>query len=305
VNVIAGGPPAWLRTAIADALDRIGAYPDEREAVEAAAHRHGRHPDEVVLLNGGAQGFWLVAAAITAREPVVVHPSFTEPEVALRAVGRPPRRVILEPPWRLDPDAVPHDADLVILGNPTNPTGVLHPRAAVAALCRAGRTTVVDEAFMDFVPGEAESVAGERLPGLVVLRSLTKLHAIPGLRAGYLLAAPELAARLRAQRPGWSVNALALAATVACMERPDHVRAIAEATASARGDLAAHLRPHARVHPGVANFLLVEHSTMVERLRCTGIAVRPCASFPGLSERHVRVTVRDPEAHARLARALA
>lgn len=309
VNVVAGGPPSWLRDAIGNALDDdLGAYPHERAAAEALAVRHGRRPDEVVLLNGAAQGFWLLAA-LQPQHAATVHPSFTEPEVALAAAGHAPRRVILGPPWTLDPAAIPGDADLVVLGNPTNPTGVLHPRETIQRLCRPGRVVAVDEAFMDFVPGEPESLAHRGdLPGLVVLRSLTKLHAIPGLRAGYLLAAPELAKTLRGHRPGWSVNALALAAATAVAAHPEHAQRIAHETAGLRADLATRLAPHLTVHPANANFLLAEHPSgeaLVQRLRAEhGIAVRPCHSFPGLTANHLRIAVRTPADHARLAQAI-
>jgi len=89
--------------------------------------------------------------------------------------------------WALEPERVPEDADLVVLANPNNPTGNLDPLAQIARLARPGRTLVVDESFIDFVPGEQASLAGERaLPGLIVLRSLTKIWGLPGLRAGYL-----------------------------------------------------------------------------------------------------------------------
>ena len=309
VNVLAGGPPPWLRSAVAAALGDLGAYPDEAPAIAAVAERHGRSADEVVLLNGASQAFWL-AAALGPRRPVCVHPSFTEPEVALRAARRPPRRVVLDAPWELHAADVPDDADLVVVGNPTNPTGVLHPRHELAALCRPGRVTLVDESFMDFVPGEPETLAAQReLPGLVVARSLTKLHAIPGLRAGYLLAPVPLAARLRAQRPAWSVNALALAAIQAIAIRPGHAAAIALETARQRADLVAALIevPGAIVHPGAANFVLVglpHGGATAEALREQGIAVRPCASFPGLTADHLRLTVRDPDVHQRVAAAL-
>jgi histidinol-phosphate aminotransferase len=309
VNVLAGGPPPWLREAVAAALEDLGAYPDERAAIAAVAERHGRSAEEVLLLNGASQAFWL-AAALGPRRPLCVHPSFTEPEVALRAVRRPPCRVVLDAPWRLRATDVPEDADLVVVGNPTNPTGVLHHRHELAALCRPGRVTLVDESFMDFVPGEPETLAAEReLPGLVVARSLTKLHAIPGLRAGYLLAPVPLAARLRAQRPAWSVNALALAAIEAIAARPEHAEVIARETERSRADLVARLAevPGATVHPGAANFVLVhlrEGGHAAPRLREQGIAVRPCASFPGLTAEHLRLTVRDPATHARVAAAL-
>jgi histidinol-phosphate aminotransferase len=310
VNVVAGGPPPWLRAAVTAALEELGAYPDEAAATAAMAERHGRSAEEVVLLNGASQAFWL-AAALAPRRPVCVHPSFTEPDVALRAARRPPRHLILLAPWTLDPGSVPRDADLVVVGNPTNPTGVLHARAALTALCRPGRVTLVDESFMDFVPGEPETLAGERdLPGLVVVRSLTKLHAIPGVRAGYLLAPVALAARLRAQRPTWSVNALALAAIAAIAAHPQHAATIAHETAHLRADLTERLGrlPGATVHPGAANFVLLhlpQGGAAAGRLRKQGIAVRPCASFPGLTADHLRLTVRDPATHARVVDALA
>ncbi|CCA54780.1 L-threonine 3-O-phosphate decarboxylase [Streptomyces venezuelae ATCC 10712] len=108
----------------------------------------------------------LLARALPVRRPVVVHPQFTEPEAALRDAGHEVGRVLLreEDGFRLDPASVPQDADLVVIGNPTNPTSVLHPAATIAALARPGRTLVVDEAFMDAVPGERESLAGRTDP---------------------------------------------------------------------------------------------------------------------------------------------
>jgi histidinol-phosphate/aromatic aminotransferase/cobyric acid decarboxylase-like protein len=119
-----------------------------------------------------------------------------------------------------------------------------------------------------------------------------------------------LAARLRAQRPAWSVNALALAAVQAIAARPQHAAAIALDTAAERADLVARLTevPGATVHPGAANFVLLHlphGGAAAERLRERGIAVRPCASFPGLTADHLRLTVRDAATHARVADALA
>src|SRR5205085_4459535 len=131
----------------------------------------------------------------------------------------------------------PEDADLVFIGNPTNPTSVLHPAAAIAAMAKPGRTLVVDEAFSDTtyaapVPAtEPESLAERTdLPGLVVLRSLTKTWGLAGLRIGYVLAEPEVIAKLAAAQPLWPVSTPALVAAQACMT-PE---ALAEAEAAAR-----------------------------------------------------------------------
>jgi L-threonine-O-3-phosphate decarboxylase len=311
VNVIPGGPPAWLRGELLAAFDRVGEYPDDRPAAAALAARHGRDPAEVLPVNGSAEAFWLLASVLRPARPVVVHPTFTEPEVALRVAGHDVQRVFRHPKhFGLDPAAVPENADLVVVGNPNNPTGNLDPAGLLAGLTRPGRVLVVDEAFMEFTEAEAESLAGRGdLPGLVVVRSLTKLWALPGVRAGYLLCAPDLAAALRAARQPWSVNGIACAALVACAGDRTTPSRVAERVTAAREELVADLRrlPSVRVWPSEANFLLLTvpagpavRSGLAER----GIAVRPADSFPGLGPDHLRVAVRSPEDNRRLVAAL-
>lgn len=310
VNVVAGGPPPWLRAALHDALDAAaGAYPREDDAVTATAARHGRAREDVVATNGAAEALWLLPAALRPRHAAVLHPGFTESDAALRAHGVPVTRVLRDPAdgFAVDPAAVPDDADLVIVGNPASPSGTLVPAAAILALRRPGRTVVVDEAFMDLVPGEAGSLARDA-PDDVVVRSLTKALAIPGLRVGYALAAPAVADALRAVRPPWSANALALAALEAGAAHPAELAVIAGRAQAEREDLE-HRLDHAGVRrwPAAANFVLVEvpdGPAALARLHGAGIAVRPCASFPGLTARHLRITARDPEANARVADAL-
>lgn len=315
VNVRAAAPPRWLRDRLVAALDDVARYPatahDEAARV-AAGERHGRDPRQVLVLSGVSEGFALLPA-LRPRHAVVVHPSYTEPEAALRAAGARLTRVHTGPDHRLDPATVPDDADLVVLGNPTNPTSVLHPAAAVRQLARPGRTVVVDEAFMDAVPGEAESVAADdTTPGLLVMRSLTKTWALAGLRAGYALGAPELLARLAAPRSAWPVSSLALTAVQACCEAP----AVSEAAAEAR-QLAEHRElmadrlaelPGVSVHrPATAPFLLLtvrDGALVRERLREVGIAVRRGDTFPGLTPDHLRVAVREPVVVDELVKAL-
>ncbi|MGC3005106.1 aminotransferase class I/II-fold pyridoxal phosphate-dependent enzyme, partial [Streptomyces sp. G35A] len=198
----------------------------------AVAARHGLPVERVLLTSGAAEAFVLLARALKVSRPVVVHPQFTEPEAALRDAGHTVDRVLLREAdgFRLDPAAVPGDADLVVIGNPTNPTSVLHPAADVARLARPGRTLAVDEAFMDAVPGEREALAGRTdVPGLVVLRSLTKTWGLAGLRIGYVLAAPETVAELERAQPLWPVSTPALAAAEACVS----TAALAEAAHAA------------------------------------------------------------------------
>jgi histidinol-phosphate aminotransferase len=310
VNVWPGERPPALRAALRAALDDPR-YPDDRAARQAVAARHGRDADEVLPLNGACEAFWLLAHALRPRVTAAVHPSFTEPEAALRASGAEVVRVARDPrDWLLDPAAVPDHAEVVVLGNPNNPTGALDPPASILELLRPGRVVVVDESFMDFVAEPAPTLAGEPREGLVVVRSLTKLWTLAGIRAGYLLAPPELVATLAAQRQPWSVNALALAALAACAGDRATPRGVGAEVARARAEVLSALDslPRLRAWPGAANFLLLEvpdGEAVVETLRAAGIAVRPAASFPGLGEDHIRIAVRRPRDNRRLVEALA
>ncbi|WP_243744693.1 Rv2231c family pyridoxal phosphate-dependent protein CobC [Streptomyces hainanensis] len=324
VNVRAGTPPRWLRERLTAALDGLAAYPDPRAARRAVARRHGL-PEECVLLTAGAaEAFVLLARALalgtlpTAGPPLVVHPQFTEPEAALRAAGLAVSRLPLTAAggFRLHPASVPADAGVVVVGNPTNPTSVLHPATDLASLAAPGRLLVVDEAFIDAVPAERESLAPAvaNLPGLVVLRSLTKTWGLAGLRVGYLLAAPRIVATLAAGQPLWPLSTPALVAAEACAGPA----ALAEAEAAARRLVAdrAHLLgrldafPELRTatrHPA-GPFLLLRHpraATLRPRLRKLGYATRRADTFPGLDARWLRVAVRAPDVTDAFAAALA
>ncbi|MQY06378.1 Rv2231c family pyridoxal phosphate-dependent protein CobC [Actinomadura macrotermitis] len=300
VNVRTGTPPAWLADRLRASIADLAAYPDPTAARQAVARRHGRAAGEVLLTAGAAEAFVLLARVLAPQRAVVVHPQFTEPEAALRAAGHPVERVVLGKDFTFDPGAVPASADLVMIGNPTNPTSVLHPAAAITALARPGRTVVVDEAFMDCVPGEPESLAGRLPPGVVVLRSLTKTWGLAGLRAGYVLAAPSLIARLAEAQPLWAVSTPALVAIEAC-STPE---AVAEADAWAvemgaeRDRFAAELTGRGLyVVPGArASFLCLRVPDALgirALLRQRGYAVRRGDTFPGLGPDWLRVAVRD------------
>ena len=300
VNVATDPRPAWLDTALRASLEDLHRYPDAGPARDALAARHGRSPAEVLPTAGAAEAFTLLARARPWRRPVVVHPQFTEPEVALRAAGHDVTRVLLpvDDGFELDPDLVPEDADLVVIGNPTNPTGALHRAATIASLARPGRVLAVDEAFMDAVPGEAESLATQAIPGLVVLRSLTKTWSIPGVRAGYVVGDAAVLADLAAQQPPWSVSTTAAAAMVACST--DAARAEAERRArriiTDRAHLVAGLADLGLVVAGDAAtpFVLGQGPVgLREVLRDEGFAVRRGDTFPGLGPSWFRVAVRD------------
>ncbi|GAB2990644.1 Rv2231c family pyridoxal phosphate-dependent protein CobC [Nocardioides montaniterrae] len=308
VNVFVGPRPDWLDAALRRAIDDVAAYPDPSEAAAAIAIAHGRAIDAVLPTAGAAEAFTLIARMRAWRRPAVVHPQFTEPHAALLAAGHEVTVVETRADFTLDPDAVPDDADLVVVGNPTNPTGIVHPAAQIRRLTRPGRVVVVDEAFMDTIPDEGESLSVDGEPGLVVLRSLTKHWSIPGIRAGYVVGDAEVVAELGRQQTPWSVSTQAIAAITACLSR----QALAESRDRAmlidewRLHLEAGLTRLGVEHvPSRTSFVLARVGRGVhEALRERGIAVRRADTFPGLDASWVRIAVRPEDLTDKLLLAL-
>ena len=314
VNVCPDPIPSWLSEPIMTACGQLDRYPDSRAATAAVAARHHRPVPEVLLTAGGSEAFTLLAQGFSAGRAAIVHPQFTEPEVALRAAGWRIDRVLLDAAdwFALDPARVPDEASLVVVGNPTNPTGTLHRAQTLLALRRPGRLVVVDEAFLDSVPGEPESLAEQDdLSGIVVVRSLTKTWGLAGLRVGYLLGDASAIAAAAAVQPRWSVSSPALAAAAACMSQqaqPEaHRRAVAvtKQRRALTGELA---RRGFQVRAdGAGPFMLARHpgrAGVHAELRALGVAVRRADTFPGLGPGWIRVSVRDKAATAPLLAAL-
>jgi histidinol-phosphate/aromatic aminotransferase/cobyric acid decarboxylase-like protein len=310
VNVAVPEPPAWLRRELENALDDVARYPDVAPAVDALARLHGCPVSSVLVTNGAAEAFTLVARARRWRRPLVVHPQFTEPESALQANGHEVARLILKQDntfqsngFALDPAQVPADADLVVIGNPTNPTSRLHPRGSILSLLRPGRLVVVDEAFMDVVAGERESVLDDAVhsQGLVVIRSLTKTFGLAGVRAGYLIGSGDVIAECARSQPHWSVNSLAVAAVVACAgpRGQEHTRAVSDDVSRRLGHLVARLIEAGLdvVREPAGPFVLIHHpraDLLRVGLRRKGLAVRRGDTFPGLGPQWLRIAAREP-----------
>jgi threonine-phosphate decarboxylase len=318
------GPSPGVRLAVAAAFDRLVHYPDRdcSELTAALAHRHGCEPASVCVGNGSTELIHLLPRLIAGGRALLVAPTFSEYAAALRQAGWGYDRFVLSPEdgFSLPLDALKaelaKDYALLFLCNPGNPTGRLYERDEVAVVldfCReAGTLLVLDEAFMDFCEaGSAKRLVIDSGEG-VVLRSMTKFHAFPGLRLGYALAAVPLAERLTALRLPWGVNTLAQAAGIAALADGGHRARTIACVAAERAFLATGLAelPGVRLYPGEANYLLgrledgMTAASVQERLLTSRILIRNCANFPGLDDRFFRVAVRSREENERLLAAL-
>ena len=306
-NLNPEGPPEWVRRAMAAGLENAPYYPDLRQrAALAGMAAHLGLPEDCLLLTGGG----IEAAAIAAKLPtdgghVIAQPTFQE-YGHLCGVHRDAARLQIR-------DCAPRAGECLWLCNPNNPTGDALPREDVLALLKrteaVGGRLVVDEAFIDYCPQHSVRDAVRTHPALVVLGSLTKVLAIPGIRLGYMVAHPDVIRSLSRDLMPWRLNCVADAVATAL---PGHeadfaaIRALNEERREAFAGMLSGIG--VKVFPSDANFLLCDFGRdmrpEIERLRRRGILVRPCGMFPGLTHGHVRLCVRTEGENAMLAEAL-
>ncbi len=318
------GPPRSVLAALRAGLGAVGRYPDPeaRRLTARLALVQGCLLDLVVLGNGANDLIYLLTRTVRPRRVAIAEPTYTEYlRAALLAGAEVTHWLADAEDFRPEPFD-PEGADLVWICNPNNPTGRLWPSPDVlAAWIRVHPRTVfaIDEAFLPLTPGNGASGGRsmipevDRLPNLVVLRSLTKFYALPGLRLGYAVAPRDWADRLRAEAVPWSVNALAQAAGLAALEAGDYQGRTGDWLASEVPAFAARLAEvSGRFCPlrSEASFVLarLRGLTAAEaavRLGERGIVVRDASNFVGLDGHYVRVAARTAEDNARLLKALA
>jgi histidinol-phosphate aminotransferase len=315
VNVNPYGAAPGILRAIREA--RLDQYPDDGATVarRALGEAWGVDPARICVGNGAAELLWALVQFCCRRGDsllgslLIVEPTFVEPELAARAIGVPVHRHVtrVDEGFAIDIDALvakarATDARSIYLTSPQNPTGRLVSPALIAELARAlgaHVTILLDEAFLALSHGAAD--ADVVLPETVVrIRSLTKEHALPGLRVGALIGSAALVAGLATMRPAWTVSAPALAAAEAAAT---HTGFVAEIRARWLADAAAmRVRLEGQgfgVLPSDTVFMLVEVDPGVgaaaadlrhRLLTGHNILVRDCASF-GLPN-HIRLCAR-------------
>lgn len=318
------GWPRGVAQVYRRAFAQVAHYPEPyaETLTHALALYHDLDPRAVLVGNGSTQLLYLLARVLAPRRALIVAPSFSEHKAALQHSHAHIDHLVLRPPlFALSLDrlqtALTKSCEMLILTNPNSPTGALLSRAELAAIVRICRTTqtqlVLDETFVDWMEEASLKHWAVRHASVIVLRSLTKFFALPGLRVGYLIARPRLIARLRTQLEPWSVNAIAQEVAHACLNDQHFVHRSRAFLERERSWLMRQLLAIANLHPlpSRANFLLVQISPggmsateLVRHLATWHILVRDCGNFVGLGKRFFRVAVRTRSENVQLVAAL-
>lgn len=313
VNVNPLGPPPQVRRILLDGVRTVTHYPqtDAFAVTEALANDHGVSAEQVVVGNGSTDLFGMILRAFRPAKACGLAPCYAgyrEVCTAHQVEYEDQVASTLENNFQLpEPEVASPPADLVFLTNPNNPVGnriLSRTRLLERISGNPACIFVVDESFMDFSPvAEKETLVCSDLPeNLVVVKSLTKFFAIPGLRLGMLCAHSKTVARIARTRLPWSVNGLAQKVGSQLYKNKDYIAKSRAQTIALRKHLQQGLEdiPGFQCFPSESNFLLVKlpsdwsGSRLQKALLKRGVLIRSCANFPGLGDTFCRLAVRPP-----------
>lgn len=339
------GPPEWTRSLVNRYLKEISHYPEPNAEgfVDRVAAKLEVPPACVLAGNGASELLFAATAGAGASWAIVNDPAYGDYRDASTASGLPVSSVPLRlvngttgrNSFRLNADALQEriqaletgGADgMVWLASPNNPTGSLEDPEQLLALIDSypRHRFVLDESFLGFTEERSLCAQASRRPNLLVVRSLTKLYAVPGLRLGYMVGNRAAVASVRDSLPVWRVNVLAARFGVAAIEDEAYLaetRAfVKRERAWLREQLAQRIGPGLlRIFESDANFLLLElvgdakpaantpvdGQVLAKRTLAEGVAIRQCKQFIGLGDRFVRIAVRTRAENERLIAVLA
>ncbi len=328
INPLGPSPRVWQ--AIADCRDLLAHYPDPDcwELRQTLAKCWDRQPEEIVVGNGSTELIDVLPRALKIRHLLVIHPTFSEYVATMERAGGRVSAVyakrteqyvqpIVDLCHVLDPRRPKTSAiDGVMLCNPNSPTGQACTVDEIQRLAdlaqRRGLWLIIDEAFADYCAERSFLPIAGSWPRVVILRSVTKFYALPGLRVGYAVAKPAVIEALRRQVSPWSVNVMGQAAALAAINDVSYARKSVRFMDRERKRLGTMLAalPSCVITRTYANYFFLElprgwlAREVSTTLRGEGLLIRDCSTVPGANARSIRLAVRSQQENDFLLQAL-
>ena len=291
-------------------LSTICSYPEPMPySLESEiARRYSLTPRQVCVTNGATEAIYLIAQVFQGRISAVLGPTFSEYADACRV-----HRHKVKPFYSMD--ALPEDAELVRICNPNNPTGEVRNKEDLKALVDShpDKLFIFDQSYEYFT---LKSLLGIKeaasFPNVILLHSMTKQYAIPGLRVGYFTASEGLTDDVRCRRMPWSVNSLAIEAAKYLLEEGDGISADIPQLLAERERLTNLLLATGmlEIWPTDTHYMLIKlrmgkAAALKDFLAVNhGILIRDASNFEGLDERFFRIATQTPEENDKLVKAI-
>lgn len=317
-NINPLGPPIQLKEKWPEIYQKIMVYPDPYAAnlKSIIAKKERICTGSILIGNGGSELITLIARMLAGKKVLLVQPAFSEYETACRANHCDVRHYQLkEPDFEFNLDELRGrlvDADALFLCNPSNPTGIHYSAATILSILEESEKhqsmVILDEAFYDFLI-EYEPILPyiNRFSNLIIIRSLTKMYAIPGVRLGYLAAQPPIIGQLSSLQSHWSTNAIALIAGEICLLDDPFTKQTQSYIHHERKRLFSFFKQQEFiVSSSQVNYYLLKDPYIQDQfpffqfLLKRGIIPRHTFNFPGLEGRWLRFAVRSHEENNQL-----
>ena len=320
------GPLPELMTHLKENLN-AGTYLPEADAggmVKLFCERRGISPEQVLAGNGTTQFIYMLPQALSPRRSVILGPTYADYGDASNLFNIPCKRVNAAESALFLPDLTKlsdtiSEGDLVFICNANNPTGTVVSRSDLENISQKHPEAlfVIDESYLPFAEdGDSLSMISCGRPNVMVLYSMSKIHKIPGLRVGFLVAPRKIAERVRKFHLPWSVNGLAQSAVSFLLTGQSTVNAFIRDTRNyVRSQiriLQADLEASGlfKVFPSQTPFLLIkllrnrDAQQICDVLCKEKILIRNCGNFIGLSDRFIRISLKSSDENRRISERL-
>ncbi|MBU3569778.1 threonine-phosphate decarboxylase [Priestia aryabhattai] len=314
VNTNPLGAPPVLHEKWNEFKDAAFSYPDPQvtELKNKLAAHHRVSTAQVLPTNGAAEAFFLIASLFSKEKAGIVQPTFVEYEQASKAYGCEVTYVPLaeENGWSWDIELIMSilpDIKVLWICHPNNPTGVMYSHEewmkVVKAAAHHGTYLMIDEAFIDFVEHQPsfDSLILD-YEHIIVVRSMTKMFNIAGLRLGYILANKKIISEMSKKQPPWSVNGLSQQVGMMCVDEQNFVKNTVHYIKQERKRILSQLKEWGLlVSPSQTNYYLCSVPSSIKTrewlvyLASYGVVARHTENFPFLNGRYIRLAVKTKE----------
>ena len=320
-NISPLGLPEHIRKAMIEAIDGTINYPDpDCSRLKEAISKQDNVPESHITCgNGGADLLYRLAFGLHPKKVLLPAPAFVEYEEALSAAGAQMEYYLMRDDFVIKEDIleqITEETDFVVICNPNNPTGILTETELILRVLERAKETntfvMADECFLEICQNESEYTVKpfiEKYENLIILKSFTKLYAIPGVRLGYILAGSEdVIAKVNRTGQAWSVSHIAQCAGVAALSDNVYKERVIETVAEELSYMKKEFfKLPVILYDGAANYLFFQTPGITDldrRLESYGIMIRNCSNYVNLGKDYWRVAVKSHEENEKLIKAL-
>ena len=311
VNINPLGVPEKLKEKLKQSIENLVNYPeiDGKNGKFILSKKLNVHEQQLILGNGATELIYLYAKTFKAKKILIVEPTFTEYQRAFSLNGSSVEHFKCreEDDFKISIELLLKQLDefkpeVLVVCNPNNPTGIFTESGdfmkVLDRLKSMGARLFIDESFIDFTEKDSSISKIENYP-IFILRSMTKIYAIPGLRLGYGLANKDIIERMNKHKEPWTINSLALDAVETLLEDEDYIKQTQKWYNDEKKYLREKLKQidSLKLYESRANFFLCKLKTSNSRdlrdyLLNLGIYIRTCEDFYGLDDSFIRIAVR-------------